>query len=214
MEFPAVPEIIVGARARAAAQQGVRTTSALSPADIDRVDGIRATGPARTIIDLGTAMPLDEFEDVFDLAILTGTVRRHRLETRARELWTPRRSGCAVVLRLLAERNPELGNARNIWEARVLRMFDHLGVAPPRVNFPVRVGGGMRRLDLAWPEHKVFVELDGFAAHAPRRAFEDDRVRQNLLVADDWRPFRLTKRALERDPDAALAPITAAITAA
>lgn len=211
LAFPPSPEVTIVRSSKTGLHSGVRYTDELPKADVVTVDGIRATSPARTVIDLGSILTFDEFEDVFDLAILTGAVRRHRLETRARELWAPRRSGCALALQLLADRNPELASARNLWEARVLRIFERLRVPRPRVNYPVRVGVRLRRLDLAWPEHKLFAELDGFAAHAPRRAFEDDRERQNLLVADDWRPFRLTKRALERDTDAALAPIVAAL---
>jgi hypothetical protein len=72
-------------------------------------------------------MPFDEFEDVFDLALLSGAVRRHRLATRATALRAPRRCGAALVLGLLDERNPELNMARSLWEARVLRASELRG---------------------------------------------------------------------------------------
>jgi hypothetical protein len=58
---------------------------------------------------------------------------------------------------------------------------------------------------------KIAVEFDGFVPHSSRRVFDDDRVRQNALVADSWRVFRLTKTALERDLESALGPILAAL---
>jgi very-short-patch-repair endonuclease len=205
--FPGRHEVTVRRGARPVTHARVRMTDALPRADITTVEGIRATTPARTLIDLGGVLPFAEFEDMLEGALLSGDVRAHRLETRARELWAPRRSGCAVVLRLLETRHPELAHARNLWEAQVLRMLDRHRVPTPRVNYSVRIGGRMRCLDLAWPEHKVFGELDGFDAHSRRRVFDDDRVRQNLLVADDWRPFRLTYTALSRDPGRAIAPL-------
>ena len=75
-----------------------------------------------------------------------------RLRTRAEALWAPRRSGCAVILELLAARGPEVARAANLWEATVLRVVRRLDLPPPRVNHRVRVGGRVRVLDLAWPE--------------------------------------------------------------
>ena len=79
------------------------------------------------------------------------------------------------------------------------------------MNYVVRADGRMRHLDFAWPEHKVFLEFDGFAAHVPRRPFEDDRPRQNALVDKEWAPYRVTKRVLERDSSAAPAPVVRAL---
>jgi very-short-patch-repair endonuclease len=72
-------------------------------------------------------------------------------------------------------------------------------------------GGELRYIDLAWPAQKVAVEFDGFVPHSTRRVFDDDRVRQNSLVADDWLVFRLTKTALTRNARAAFAPIAARV---
>ena len=72
----------------------------------------------------------------------------------------------------------------------------------------------MRYLDLAWPELMIAIELDGRVPHSARRVFDDDRARQNALVADGWTVFRLTWTALERDRGAAFAPVLATIAAA
>ena len=75
-----------------------------------------------------------------------------------------------------------------------------LGLPDPRVNYRVQVGGRRRYLDLAWPDAKVAVEFDGFVPHSTRRVFDDDRARQNDLVADGWTVFRVTKTMLDADP--------------
>jgi very-short-patch-repair endonuclease len=74
------------------------------------------------------------------------------------------------------------------------------------------VGGRVRYLDVAWLEAKVAIEFDGFVPHSTRRVFDDDRVRQNDLVADGWTVFRVTATML-RDPAATFGPIAAAILA-
>ena len=209
---PCAPAVVVRRGARAASLGGVRATATLDPIDVTTVDGIPTTAVARTIIDVARFLPRAELEDLLDRALVTQAVRRHRLEARARALWTPRRSGCATVLALLEERVPGLDRTRSTWEAKLVRIFAAAGIPPPEVNLPVRVGRRMRVLDLAWRDRKVGVEFDGFVPHSSRRAFDDDRARQNDLVADGWRIFRLTSTALTRDARRAIAPIRTALT--
>ncbi len=88
-----------------------------------------------------------------------------------------------------------------------------LGLPEPRVNYRVQVGGKRRYLDLAWPDVKVAVEFDGFVPHSTRRVFDDDRVRQNHLVADRWTVFRVTKTMLDTDALGTFRPIAAVVRA-
>jgi very-short-patch-repair endonuclease len=208
---PSVPEVLALRRSRTSVLAVVRTSSDLPERDRDVVDGIPTTSPVRTLIDLGGLLPRPAFEDVLDTAIVQGIVRAKRLEVRARELWAPRRNGCALVLELLEARHPQLARAANIWEARVVRIVRRLGMPEPRINHPVRVGGRRRHLDLAWPDAKVAVEFDGFVPHSRRRVFDDDRARQNDLVEDDWCVFRVTKTMLDDDPIGTFRPVAAKV---
>lgn len=210
---PPDPEVLVARHARTEARLPLRSTDSLLPCDVTRVDGIPTTSPARTLIDVGGRLPLALFEDVLDTAIVQRLVRGEQLEARARDLWAPRRNGCAIVLSLLEQRHPELGRAANLWEAKVLRVVHELGLPDPRVNYRVQVGGRRRYLDLAWPRSKVAVEFDGFVPHSTRRVFDDDRARQNDLVADGWTVFRVTKAMLDTESSVTFGPIARAITA-
>ncbi len=204
--------IAVSRSSRTRSNAGARSTGALPARDLTTVDGIPCTTPARTVIDLGTCLPRDVFEDVLDLALVRHVVTPQRLAARAVELWSPRRSGCAAVLALLDVRSPEIVRARNLWEARVLRAFRALGIPDPRCNHPVFVGGRRRYIDFAWPDQMVAVEFDGFEPHAgSRRTFDDDRVRQNDLVDDAWRVYRLTSTALTTRPRVSLRPVARAL---
>jgi very-short-patch-repair endonuclease len=211
LPFPERAEIIAARSARTRSTAWAYSTKSLEAIDVVRVDRIPTTAPARTLIDLAGILAPSEFEDALDLAIVTRVVRPARLRARARELWAPRRNGCAVVLDLLDERDPARVAAHNVWEARVLRMIRASGLPDPQVNAPVRVGGRTRYLDFAWRRQKVAVEFDGFVPHSSRRVFDDDRDRQNDLVDDDWLLFRLTKTALERNARVALRPVERAL---
>lgn len=202
---PADPQVLVP---HARHRKGDRSTVLLAPHDVAVVRGIRATSPARTLIDAVAGMDAAAARDLVEAAIVRRLVRVERLERRARELWAPRRRGCAVVLRILAERHPELGRARNEWEARLLRLCAAAGLPTPSCNLEVRVGDHRFVLDVAWPGPKVFIEFDGFEPHARRAQFDRDRERQNLLVAAGWVPFRMTSTTLRRGPSC-LRPVAA-----
>ena len=208
---PEPHEITVARGARSSATAWAHSSKSLASVDVARVDGIPATAPARTLIDAAGSMKRRVFEDLLDLAIVTRVVTPARLRARATELWAPRRRGCCVVLELLDQRDPELLNTRNIWEGRVLKMARQAGLPLPSSNYRVHVGGRDRYLDLAWPAEKVAAEFDGFVPHSSRRVFDDDRVRQNDLVDDDWLLFRLTKTALEVHALGAFDPIARAL---
>jgi very-short-patch-repair endonuclease len=47
-----------------------------------------------------------------------------------------------------------------------------------------------------WPEQRLIVELDGYAAHRTRRAFEADRAKARALTVAGWRVVRMTPRQL------------------
>ena len=51
-------------------------------------------------------------------------------------------------------------------------------------------------VDLHWPDLMLVAELDGYAFHAHRRAFETDRERDIVLAAAGWRTVRVTDRQL------------------
>ena len=71
-------------------------------------------------------------------------------------------------------------------------LVDH-GVPLPVRQHEVRIGGRLVAvLDLAWPDERLFAELDGWASHGSRSAFGRDRRRQNAVVVDGWVPLRFT----------------------
>ena len=56
------------------------------------------------------------------------------------------------------------------------------------------------------------LEFDDFDPHTVRDVFDDDRVRQNALVAAGWTVLRVTSRMLEQDPGGLVANIASLMT--
>jgi len=72
-----------------------------------------------------------------------------------------------------------------------------------------RLGG--YEIDFAFPEHRVAVEVDGWAFHQDAQVFRTDRQRQNRLVLAGWTPLRFTWHDLTRRPGQVAAEIRAAL---
>jgi len=64
-------------------------------------------------------------------------------------------------------------------ERALLKLLKRAGLPRPLVNARV----GPYEADAAWPDERVIVEVDGWAAHGHRGAFERDRARDADLQA-------------------------------
>jgi very-short-patch-repair endonuclease len=68
-------------------------------------------------------------------------------------------------------------------------------------------------VDIAFPEQKVAIEVDGWAFHSDQQAFQHDRRRQNYLILHGWQVLRFTWLDLVEYPQRVLAAIRSAISA-
>ena len=84
---------------------------------------------------------------------------------------------------------------RSPTEAEFLAFIRAHGLPEPETNVIIED----YECDAVWRDARLIVELDGFATHGTRRAFEQDRARDRKLAARGWRTLRVTKRQLD-DP--------------
>ena len=90
------------------------------------------------------------------------------------------------------------------------------GLPEPEVNFVVEDERGrvLGRVDLAYPRHRVAVEYDGDHHRTSTRQYEHDIARFDRLHDAGWRVIRVRSRGLFRNPEATIARVRGAITAA
>ncbi|WP_170182488.1 endonuclease domain-containing protein [Blastococcus colisei] len=86
---------------------------------------------------------------------------------------------------------------------------------PPYVQqYRLALPDGRRiKLDAAWPEALVAVELDGAAFHGSREARERDLRRDSALAALGWVVLRFSYARLVADPEGCRREIVAAVLA-
>ncbi|MFN2521742.1 MAG: endonuclease domain-containing protein [Mycobacteriales bacterium] len=187
---------------------GVRIHRAdLPPQDVQLVHGRLMTTPLRTVLDLGRTLPLPEALGLVDAALRTKLVRRSDLQARAA---VARGTGSGRLGRTVA-----LADARSesFLESRCRGILIQAGLAPEKVQHVIYDDRGrwIGRVDFAWPSRRVVVEVDGFAFHADRAAYRNDRRRLNSLGLAGWLVLRFTWEDVVTNPDAVCSAVAAAL---
>jgi very-short-patch-repair endonuclease len=197
---PSRPELTVGPTRSMRHLAILHRSSDLVSSDITRVEGIRTTNAARTLVDLGAVVSSSTLETALERALHERLTTFDRLVHRFFEVARRGRPGIGPLRALLVDRDPKLAPAESDLETVLLRILRDHGLPAPVRQFEVIVAERTYRLDVAYPSLKIFIEGDGFGVHTRRVAFETDRERQNVLVIDGWLPLRFTWRQLCHSP--------------
>lgn len=178
-----------------------------------RRGGLPVTPPPRSVVDAwGTAHGSSGSSagregaraaviSAYQRGLVTARELRRELVRRP-EL--PGRAGLFELLGLVA------AGARSeleIWG--MLHVTDVPGLPSCRRQHRVLLPHGHADLDVAWPEARLAVELDGAAFHGSPEQRERDLRKDAALAARGWLVLRFSYRRLTREPDACRAEIAA-----
>lgn len=190
----------------------VHTHVRLTSGHVVVADGWRVTTAAWTLAALMHRLGPARADRAVGAALANG-------KTTIRELAAciPRFRGCAgvaILRRIVLLLDPSIRLTRSEAERLVLRLVLEAGLPPPQVNHRVvDASGGVRELDLAWPEWGVCVEVDLHPSHDGSIGRHADGRRQNDLV-DDWRVLRFDDADLQFDQAHVVAVIRRALARA
>ncbi|MEK6326587.1 MAG: type IV toxin-antitoxin system AbiEi family antitoxin domain-containing protein [Actinomycetota bacterium] len=168
----------------------IHRSTCLSPVDHALVDGIPCTSVSRTLLDLAGVVHRRVLERACDQAEVLRVLDMNAV----RELLA-RRAGQPGVRRL--RRVLETGHVgedipRTVLEERFIRLCRAGELPIPEVNVWLALAGEEMQVDFLWRMHGVVVEVDGFATHGTRGAFQRDRRRDQLLSLAGWQVIRFT----------------------
>lgn len=187
--------------------------------DLDRCstvvrDGIPVTDPARTLLDLGRYVGVGRLTRATEFMRREGHVDWEKL---IRTLAHHARRGRHGVRRLRTVILREAHRAEitdSQMELILLALIREAGLPEPVLHYRVMDGGRfVAEVDFAYPELKIAIECDG-AVHLDEDVRDRDLPRQNDLVLLGWTVLRFSYRRLRDRPDAVIAEIRAALTAA
>ena len=186
---------------------GIRThrTERLNAEDVRIAGGLRATAPARTLVDLASVLDAK-------------TLRRAAREAQAQRLVTH-----IAVVRTLERLRPCRGArklagilatgpapTRSELEDLVLDLILAAGFQPPDINVPLQLGTTTVIPDFRWPHQRLVVEADGAQWHDTPLAQAGDADRQALLEAHGDRVVRVRWRDVVGDRTRTVARLRAA----
>lgn len=199
-----VDVMVIGSAAGRRRGVRIHRTELVHRSDIRVRAGLPVTSPIRTLIDIAPSREPRELERAFDEALVRGLVRLPDLRQRVK-LGADRR-GLRPIRELMAR---ETGTTftRSQAEELFLKLVRQAQLPAPQVN--ARRHGF--ELDFFWEAQRVAVEIDGFAFHGTRRAFERDRRRDARLQAAGISTMRVTWRQLRDEPLAVIARLAGAL---
>lgn len=186
--------------------------------DFDRceatvIDGIPVTGRLRTVLDLGAVLSSRRVAQSVDHVLRTGQASLDELwqvHTRHRRRG---RNGTGVLASVLEDETRTRAIPESFFERLVFDLLVDAGLPTPVPQVEVRDGGGrfVARVDLAYPEHKVAIELLGKQFHHTERAFEEDPARRNRLEVLGWTVLEFTWRLYADRPNRLCSQVAAAL---
>jgi very-short-patch-repair endonuclease len=140
---------------------------------------------------------------VLDRALTRRLIRVAAVESMLAQLAGRGRPGTAVVAKILDERALGKEPADGQLEPRMARLLRRAGLPPAAFQYPVHTPEGrfLARVDFAYPEVLLAIEVDGWKIHGSPRAMGKDFVRQNGLVPYGWRVLRFTWAQVVHQPE-------------
>lgn len=172
----------------------------LNPADIVERDDLRVTALALTVLEAAVRLR-------GGAVLMDSALQRH---VELRDLWRAHlknkgRHGSPAARRLLQAASD---GARSEAERLFGKLLRDGGITGWRTNYPV----GGYKVDVAFPDEKVAIEVDGWAFHSDAEVFVSDRKRQNAISLLGWKVLRFTWFDLTVNPQRVLAEIRHALS--
>jgi hypothetical protein len=166
----------------------------LAAVDHGWIVGIPVTALPRTLLDLAASVSSQRLEGALErseeLKLFDLCPVKELLERSAGH------PGGGRLRQAIALYRPKPAFTRSGLEVRFLKLVRSAGLPLPSTNFVI----AGYELDAYWPAHRFAVELDVFATHGSRAAFERDRIRDEELKLAGIELMRITDLRLAREP--------------
>ena len=178
----------------------VHRLECLSPCDATRVGPIPTTTATRTLVEVGSVLPQKRLEEALDSALRQRLTSVDRLRAGVERLGGRGRPGPSALSKVLDAR----GNAcptDSALETRLGRLLRRHRLPKPERQVMVRDEDGLvGRIDFAYIEQRIAIEVQSYRWHSSRAAWRKDMERLNRLQRLGWIVIQVTFEDLERRP--------------
>lgn len=149
-----------------------------------------ATAIDQTIVDLAGVLSESSLGIALDSALRQGLTLVDRVMVLLEIVGGRGTSGATVLREVLEQRAPMTRPVESVVETHVLDLVRSFDLPRPVAQFVVAQAGTDIRVDFAYPELKIAIEIDSVRWHSGLRAIHRDNRRQNLLAAQGWLVLR------------------------
>ena len=191
----------------ATAPAGSRRTGvgrrSVAEARLVSVGGLTCTDGLQTLVDLAKILDDARWEQALESPLRKRLVTVADLEAFLPELSRSRTSGTTRIRRVLSLRPPGAPPTESLLETLAVQLFRRVpGLPPPTRQLVVtdEAGQFVARVDLAWPDLGLFIELDG--QHHKGQPVYDARRETAVVAATGWLCGRFTWTEVVRHPNA------------
>ena len=193
---------------------GIRVHESLDliDGDVVNLDGIPVTTAVRTVVDLGASHKWS-VESALEEGIRKGLFSLDEVDAFVRRVARRGRRGVGVIRPLLESRRRWDGATESALEDQFRRLVADWNLPQPELQHEIRDADGrfVSRVDFAYPESGLAIELDSEAYHMDRLTFRGDRRKQNQASVLGWTVLRYTWWDLRERPLQVKAEIRAAL---
>ena len=172
----------------------VYRTRSLPPEDVTAIRGIPVTTLARALCDCTPLLTDQQLTRCIHEAEILRI-----LDTRAIRDPPPR------LAAVIAQYGPQPANEG--LETIFAELIRGIDLPPHEFNAHV----GPYEVDVLFPAQRVIVELDDIRTHRTTRAFQRDRERDTVLIAQGYRTLRFTGQRMRRDATGVIAQLRATL---
>jgi len=171
----------------------VHQSTDLQPGHTTKVDGILTTSTARTVADIGVPHGIGAAARFMDEGRRLGILDLQEAAELHHAIARKGRNGAGPARQLIAERLKWNEITESQLEDRFLRIVQRARLPRPVSQYWLKDNEVcVARLDFAYPQQRVAIELDGAAFHSDPASFRRDRERQNRIVLTGWKVLRFT----------------------
>lgn len=175
----------------------VHQSTDLTAGFVTSIDDLPVTTAGRTIIDLAPTLGRKRLGRMVDWAAMRGLVDLEVLRADFEGLARHGKPGVSRLRPVLEDRLPDYVPTESELEAAAVEAIASWALPAPLRQYPLPWRSSRRgRVDLAYPDHRVLIEVDGRVWHSLLDAFDEDRMRDNLAQIAGWRVIRITFRML------------------
>ena len=180
----------------------VHQISDLVAADCSEIWGLPITRPARTFVDLAATTSGMRLASALDDAAARGVVSVVDVARVLLRVARPGKPGVRKLKLVLRDRMAGFIPAESELERRFFAVVERAGLPAPKRQFtlPGRLGQ-TGRVDAAYPDQRVIIELDGRRWHTRINDVKRDRQWDNQAASAGWVTLRFLWEDVVNDPD-------------